>query len=259
MPNVLVTGASSGIGRELARTFARRGHDLVVTARRVDRLRALAAELTDAHGVRVRVVPADLSADDAVEGLVASLEGTTVDVLVNNAGFGTTGAFHEIPPDDDLDQLRVNVMALTKLSKAWLPPMVRRGRGGILNVASTAAFQPGPRAAVYFASKAYVLRLSEALAEELSGTGVTVTALCPGPTPTEFGARAGVRGTRLARLTRGVATDAVTVAEGGVRAFERGQRVYVPGLVHRVGSLLPRIVPTRLLTRAIARAYVTDD
>lgn len=255
MPTALVTGASSGIGAELARALARRGHDLVLTARREDRLRALAEELRVAHGVDVRVLPADLADPAGPAALLEALraEGLEVDVLVNDAGFASYGPFAEVPAEDDLAQLRVNVVALTELTKGLLPPMLRRGRGGILNVASTAAFQPGPRMAVYYASKAYVLQLGEALAEETRGSGVAVTTLCPGPTRSGFQARAGMGEARLMRATAGVMLDARRVAEEGVRALERGQVVFVPGLLHRVGTLLARIAPRRLTTRAIAR------
>lgn len=261
MSTVIVTGASSGIGRELARAFARRGHELVLTARRADRLHHLADELRDGHGTNAHVLPGDLAAEDGPDRLLDGMraEGLGADVLVNNAGFGSFGPFHEVSARRDRDQLRVNVVAPTHLAKGLLPGMIRRGRGGILNVASTAAFQPGPRASVYYASKAYLLHLSEALAQEAEGSGVTVTALCPGPTPTEFAGRAGGEGTRLQRLGGILVMDAATVAETGVRAFERGQRVHVPGLANRLGSLLPRLVPRRLAAWGIARVNEPAD
>ncbi|HZC76160.1 MAG TPA: SDR family oxidoreductase, partial [Ktedonobacterales bacterium] len=188
----LVTGASSGIGEELARLFARDGYDLVLVARGKTQLEALAAELRQRHGVSLTVLATDLAQPAAAQAIYDELTraGITVDVLVNNAGYATYGSFTEIPAETELAMLQVNMAALTHLCKLFLPPMVRRGSGRVLNVASTAAFQPGPLMAAYYASKAYVLSLSEALANELRGTGVTVTALCPGPTRSGFQSRA---------------------------------------------------------------------
>lgn len=261
MATVLVTGASSGIGRELARSFARRGHDLVLTARREEALRELATDLHEAHGAAAQVVPADLAAADGPESLVNAIraQALTVDVLVNNAGFATYGRFDRTPLDEELDSLRVNVLALTWLSKALLPDMVRRGHGGLLNVASTAAFQPGPRMATYYASKAYVLHLSEALSEELRDTGVTVTALCPGPTESEFQDRAGMQSSRLVRRGEPFVHDATRVAEAGVRAFERGQRIYVPGHLNRLTAALPRLVPRSWTAWGVGRVNAPDE
>lgn len=257
MPTALVTGASSGIGRELARSFARRDHDLILSARSEDALERLAGELRETHGVRATALPADLAAPTGPAELVAALrEGRhQIDVLVNNAGFARYGPFDSVPADTDRDVLRVNVLAPTWLSKALLPAMIQRGRGGILNVASTAAFQPGPGMAVYYASKAYVLHLSEALAEELRASDVTVTALCPGPTATGFQARAGMRSSRLARRGASLALDPAEVAESGVRAFQRGQRVYIPGSLHRLGAWLPRLVPRGWAAWGVARLH----
>jgi hypothetical protein len=260
MPNALITGASSGIGRELARAFARRDHDLILTARSEDRLVALAEELRAAHEREVAVLPADLAAPEGAEALLVRIaeEGHEVDVLVNNAGVARHGRFDRIPGEEDLGQLRLNALAPTRLAKALLPGMVARGEGGVLNVASTAAFQPGPGMAVYYASKAYLLHLSEALAEELRGTGVTVTALCPGPTETAFQDRAGMDGSRLER-TRALYMDAATVAERGVRAFQRGQRVYVPGTLNRLGTLAPRLLPRAWVARILSWLHARED
>ena len=260
MPTALVTGASSGIGRELARAFARRDHDLILTARSEGALSELAAELRAAHGRTVTVVPADLAAHDGPRTLLDGIDGAglSVDVLVNNAGFASYGRFDRTSLDVELAELRLNVVALTWLAKALLPAMVARGSGGILNVASTAAFQPGPGMAVYYASKAYVLHLSEALSEELRGSGVTVTALCPGPTESGFQARAGMQGSRLARR-RALFQDAATVADAGVRAFQRGQHVFVPGTVNRLGTMLPRLLPRVWTARAIAWVNAREE
>lgn len=260
MPTALVTGASSGIGRELARSFARRGYDLVLTARSEVALLELAHEARESHRVRADVVPADLALREGPAALLNALSAGDhrIDVFVNNAGFANFGPFYRIPLEDDLDLVRVNVLAATWLAKALLPAMIERGHGGMLAVASTAAFQPGPKMAAYYASKAYLLHLCEAVAEELRGTGVTVTALCPGPTATGFQARADMLDARLVRRGRGIMVDAAEVAEAGVRAFERGQRVYVPGLLHRLGTLLPRFVPRAWSARAIGRIHVEE-
>jgi short-subunit dehydrogenase len=247
----MVTGASAGIGREIASVAAESGRNLAIVARRKDRLLALARDLTDRHGVRVEVFSCDLTAEEAParlhrEALARNLE---VDELVNNAGFGSLGTFHEAALDEQLDMLNLNVLALTHLSRLFLPAMVDAGRGRILNLASTAAFQPGPLMAVYYASKAYVLSLSEALAEELRGTGVTVTVLCPGATRTEFQSRARTEGSRFMRM--GMA-DARTVAEIGFRAMVAGHAVAVPGVLNRLLVFAVRLSP-RFLVRRIVR------
>ena len=177
----LITGASSGIGLDLARLFAKDGHDVVLVARSEGKLREIAAELERDFGMTAHVIVADLAKPDAPQTLVAQLP-VDVDVLVNNAGFGVLGPFVETDLAKELEMIQVNVVALTHLTKLLLPPMVARRRGRVLNVASTAAFQPGPLMAVYYATKAYVLSFSEAIADELRDSGVTVTALCPGPT-----------------------------------------------------------------------------
>lgn len=262
MSTTMITGASSGIGRELARAFARRGHDLILTARTTSRLEALREELRRAHGSDVTTLTADLAREDGPRALLQALSdgGHEVDLLVNNAGVANTGAFDEVPLEDVLSEVRLDVVAVTHLTRALLPAMRRRGRGGVMNVASTAAFQPGPGMAVYYASKAYVLHLSEALAEEVRGSGVHVAALCPGPTVSEFHARADMEEARLVRLVP--MQDAAEVAEAGVRAFERGQHVFVPGTSNRVGTLLARLAPRPLVTRFVAwlhRPAQADD
>ncbi|MDT8435252.1 MAG: SDR family oxidoreductase, partial [Gemmatimonadota bacterium] len=197
----LVTGASAGIGRELAQRLAAAGWPVALTARRRERLEGLAADIETRHGVRALPVAADLEDPEGPARIEAALaaEGFEVDFLVNNAGFGTWGPFAERPLAAQTGMIRVNVLAPTELTRRLLPAMRDRGAGRILNVASTAAFQPGPWMAVYFASKAYVLHFSEALREELRRTGVTVTVLCPGPTRTEFQERADMERTRVGR------------------------------------------------------------
>jgi short-subunit dehydrogenase len=251
-PVALVTGASAGIGKELARRFARGGHDLILTARRAGELHALAGELR-AAGVGARVVPADLSDPAAPRRLFdeVAAAGLTVDVLVNNAGFGVYGPFAAADPDRLLAMVRVNVLALTELTRLYIPGMVARGRGRVLNVASTAAFQPGPLMAGYYATKAYVLSLSEALAHELRGTGVTVTCLCPGPTRTEFASAAAAEGSKLFDSPN--VADAAPVADAGYRATMRGQRLVIPGLLNRLGAFGARLMPRPLMLRVIER------
>lgn len=192
----LITGASSGIGYELARLFARKGHGLVLVARNQETLRELAEKLEREHGIRAIVVSKDLSLPSTPEEIFRELaeKSISVDILVNNAGFGTRGMFSNADTDSQLKMIQVNTTALTHLTRLFLERMSRPRKGRILNVASTAAFQPGPLMAVYYATKAYVLSFSEALASELHGSGVTVTALCPGPTRTEFERRAGMEG-----------------------------------------------------------------
>lgn len=249
----LVTGASSGIGEELARVAAADGYDLILVARRQDRLDSLARELCLAHGVSARVFSEDLADSDASSRIVAEIEKEklSVDVLVNNAGLGVYGPFAETNLARQLEVIQVNVAALTDLTGRILPGMVARRRGRILNVASTAAFQPGPYQAVYYASKAYVLSFSEALAEELRGTGVTVTALCPGPTTTEFQERASMDGE--ARLPAPFVLDAASVAKAGWDAAKRGKGLVVPGAANKILKEAVRLSPRRLVARAAGK------
>jgi hypothetical protein len=245
---VLITGASSGIGRELARQFAGDGADLVLISRSEDRLRELAGELAADYGIRAQVVPADLtrpgSADQVVETLAR--RHTDVDVLVNNAGFGAHGPVAGIGVQRQLEMVEVNVAALTRLTALLLPGMLERRRGGILNVASTAAFLPGPNSAVYYATKAYVLSFTEALAEEARGSGVRVSCLAPGPTDTGFAERAGATGSRLFR--RGV-MDAGRVARAGHEGLRRGKTLVIPGLRNRAVAFSVRLSPRVLVTK----------
>jgi hypothetical protein len=246
----LVTGASGGIGEELARLFAADGHDLVLVARSRDRLERLAGQLEERHGVAARVLAADLSRAEAPGEIFAELAGAGVrlDALVNNAGFGSYGLFAETDLKSELDLLRVNVVALTHLTKLFLPGMIARGRGYLMNVASTAAFQPGPLMAVYYASKAYVLSLSEALANECAGTGVRVSALCPGPTETGFVAAAGMEQSKL--FDRGAMT-ARDVAAAGYRGLLDGKAVVIPGLRNSLVARTVGLFPRGLVTKVV--------
>ncbi len=249
----LITGASSGIGLDLARVHASRGGDLVLVARRRDRLEELATQLHEQHGVSAVVLPCDLSLPGAAEDLHREVVERSIDVdyLINNAGFGGYGLFHDIDPDRHEAMIQVNVLALTKLMRAFLPGMIALGSGRVLNVASTAAFIPGPLQAVYFATKAYVLSLTEALAVELAGTAVTVTALCPGATVTEFEAAADLEGAGL--FARGAATS-MDVAETGYRAMLDGRTVVVHGIRNKPIPLLARLVPRRLAATLAMKA-----
>ena len=250
----LVTGASSGIGAEIARGLARRGHGVTLVARRADRLEALAAQLEDKHGVRAPTLACDLGSDRSRSRMLAKLDelGLDVEVLVNNAGFGSGGRFQELDAARELDMVRLNVEAVTALCARFVPEMVDRGRGAVLNVASTAAFQPLPRQAVYAATKAFVLSFTDALHADLQGTGVTATALCPGPVRTEFVESAGIDDAAEA-LPQPFWTDPDFVAEEGIRGLERGRRVVVPGKLNRATALGGQHAPRGALLRLAGR------
>jgi short-subunit dehydrogenase len=243
----LITGASAGLGVEFARQLASRGHRLVLVARRKDRLDALAKELGKARAVAI-----DLSKSGAAAKLLADLAaaGEEVDTLINNAGFGLIGRFAELDAKRERQMIDLNVGTLTDLCRAVAPEMIKRKAGGILNVASTAAFQPGPNMAVYFATKAYVLSLTEALHEELKPHGVHVSALCPGPTRTEFGEVAGFGGNGL--FDR-VAMESPEVVAAGLDGLDRNRAVVVPGLTNKIGAISTRFAP-RSVVRRIAGA-----
>jgi uncharacterized protein len=248
-PVVLVTGASSGIGAALARVFAAHGHELVLVARRQDRLNAIADEIAAVGRSRPTVLAADLERRDAASVIAAELSAKAMEpaVVVNNAGFGLSGAAAAVSRDEQLAMVDVNVRALTELSLMFVDSLARH-RGGILNVASMAAFLPGPGMAVYYASKAYVLSFGEALHRELSDRGVRVTTLCPGPVPTEFQARSGMR---LNPAARALELSAERVAQIGYDAFMRGKRVVVAGINNRIAVSLMRLVPNGLLLRLV--------
>jgi len=249
---VLVTGASSGIGRELAKSFAADGCRLVLLARKRQALQELADELRRTHKAQSEIITADLSEPAAPARLFEHLQanGTRVDVLINNAGFGAQGQFAELPLERQLEIIQVNITSLTHLSRLMLPGMLDRRRGGVLNVASTAGFQPGPRMAVYYASKAFVLSFSEGIAEEVRDRGVTVTALCPGPTATNFAEAAGARFSW--RFMKG-AMSAKAVAEMGHRAFRDGQVVAISGFRNQLLALSVRLAPRGLVRRIVKR------
>jgi len=239
----LITGASAGIGAEFARQLAKRGERLVLVARRKDRLDALVAELGNA-----RAIGEDLSLPGAVDRLMADLaaHGEHVDLLVNNAGFGLTGKFAGLDRKRQRQMIDLNCGLPTELTHAVLPGMIERKRGRILNVASTAAFQPGPGMAVYFASKAYVLSFTEALHEELRGHGVRVTALCPGPTATEFGEVAGFG--KDGAFTK-YSVDAASVVAAGLAALDKGKAIAIPGLLNKFSAQGHRFLPRAALRR----------
>lgn len=248
----LITGASSGIGADMARLFASKGYALVVVARTESALLTLATDLRAAHGVPVTVVAQDLAQPDAAKSIFETLEreAITVDVLVNNAGYASYGPFVQADLQNELDEMQVNMMALTALTGLFLPGMVARRRGGVLNVASTAAFQPGPGMAVYYATKAFVLSLSEALAYEVRGTGVGVTALCPGATRSAFFDRASMENSRF---VRGPMLDSTTVARAGYEGLMRGRSVVIPGARNRMLAFTTRFFPRDMVTRVSAQ------
>ena len=245
-PVTLITGASAGLGAEFARQCAARGEALLLVARRRDRLEALKSEI----GGDVHLIAADLAEAGAAESLMAQVaaEGLAVATLINNAGFGGGGAFAGQPLDRQREMIDLNVRTLTLLCHLALGPMIERGKGAILNVASTAAFQPGPGSAVYFATKAYVLSFTEALHQELKGSGIKVSALCPGPTATEFGEVAGYKGPALKRFKG----DAAGVVKAGLDGLDRNRAIVIPGFANKAGAQASRWLPRSTVRRIIA-------
>jgi uncharacterized protein len=252
----LITGASSGIGAELARGLARRGLGVTLVARREERLRELADELADVHVVRAEVVTADVSDEKGRKRLAAQVEerGLTVEMLVNNAGFGSGGKFAELDPDNEASMVRTNCEAVVALTGRYLPEMIERGRGAILNLASLIAFQPVPFQATYGATKAFVLSFSDALHEEMRGTGVTVTAVCPGPVRTEFGDQGGFGGADD-RIPDPLWLQADKVARDALNAVERGDRITVPGAGNQIAALWGQHLPRSLLLPLVRRVW----
>lgn len=251
----LITGASGGIGEEIARNLARRGANLILVARSEGKMQTLAQELTRQHGIQAHVIPADLTRPDAGAELEKELAARrlSVDILVNNAGFGGFHEFHTQDAGEIGRMIAVNISALTDLTRRFLPGMVARGRGRVLNVASTAAFQPGPMMAVYYATKAYVLSFSEAVNEELRGTGVTMTALCPGPVATGFQETSSLHeSSMLNGPLRYTMLSAEKVAGIGVDAMLRGQGTVVAGGINYLMTLSPRLMPRAAMTRMMA-------
>jgi short-subunit dehydrogenase len=253
---VLITGASAGIGEQLARQLAERGHHLIVVARREDKLRELAEELRVRHGVRVEVQACDLAKRTARARLIAAVNETGLEVagLCNNAGFGTFGRFWELPAEREAEEIKVNVVALHELTRTFLPPMVERGDGAVLNVGSLAGFQPQPCNATYAATKAFVNSFSEALHTELAGTGVSCTVLTPGPVKTEFADRAGIG--HLSDFGPGFLwATAEEVARTGIEAMYRGRRTAMPKASDRLTASAGRIVP-RSVFLPVARRVI---
>jgi short-subunit dehydrogenase len=248
----VITGASTGIGREFASICAERGYDLVLVARSAQALEDLASGIREKSGRNVRVIALDLSAVDAPPNLWAALSDVApdIEILINNAGFGLTGFFSELDAQKQMEMIHLNIGALSHLTRLFLPSMIARRRGYILNVASTAAFQPGPLMAVYFASKAYVVSFSEALHNEVRDHGVIVTTLCPGPTRTEFQSRAGMDSSKL--FSGPNVMDAGTVAEIGLRAMLDGRSLVVAGRLNALMVFLTRFAP-RQLAASMAR------
>jgi short-subunit dehydrogenase len=251
-PVTLITGASAGLGVEFARQLAGRGQKLVLVARRKDRLEALAVELANA-----RAVAMDLSEAGSTAALMADVEtaGEHIETLVNNAGFGLRGRFAELDAARQREMIDLNVTSLTELCRAVVPGMIERRSGAILNVASTAAFQPGPNLAVYFATKAFVLSITEALHQELKRSGIKVSALCPGPTRTEFGEVAGVTNAAFDKF----AADAPAVVAAGLKGLERNKAVVIPGLTNKLSAQSSRLIPRAAMRRIVASLKLSDD
>src|SRR5579872_7251300 len=247
---VLVTGASGGIGKALAEAFASDGSRLILVARSHDKLELLASEMKARHGIDVLTICQDLSRAGAAVEAFRKIEeaGWLVHILVNNTGFGAHGGFKDISIEQQLAMVELNVDALLNLTHLVLPQMVKRRRGTILNVGSTASFQAGPHAAVYFATKAFVLSFSEALWQEVRRFNIVVTCLCPGPTRTSFGDESGMNRTRLFRWT---SMDANEVARAGHRAVRRGRRLVIPGLLNKLLAFATRFVPRGVLIRIL--------
>jgi short-subunit dehydrogenase len=248
----LITGASAGIGEAFARRLARDGYDLIVVARRRVRLEELAAALQNNHGVHARVVEADLTQAAALHRLEQHVADTNLDLLVNNAGFGTIGRFAELDVHKEEEEIRLNVLALVRLTRSALPAMIKRGKGGIINVSSMAGFQPCPYTATYGATKAYVTSFTEALAEELRGTGVIVQALCPGFTRTEFQERGGIDASGVPSFAW---MSAEEVVDASLAALARGRIICVPGLGNQMLSAVSGAVP-RAAVRRIVGAFM---
>jgi short-subunit dehydrogenase len=249
---VLITGASSGIGLELAKCFAADRSDLVLIARNRDALETLSGQLKERYGIKVHILPADLSLPETSRRIFRELvsRDISVDILVNNAGFGLHGDFVKLPLARQLEIIHVNIVALTELTGLFLPGMIQRGRGGVLNVGSVAGFLPGPYLTVYYASKAFVQSFTEALAAETSGTGIIISVLCPGPTESNFGivARGGAP-----RQHERAKMSALTVARIGHRKFRSGKTIVIPGIANRLLVFLPRIVSRSFARMAVKR------
>lgn len=246
----LITGATSGIGYELAKLFAKDKNNLIIVGRDTERLKEVKAELEEVNSIKIYSVEADLKLEASVEKVIKFVDenNLTVENLVNNAGFGSFGHFHEVDTEKDLDMIKVNIYALTRLTKSFLPKIIELGKGGVLNVASTAAFAPGPKMSVYYATKAYVLSLTEALGEELKDTNIRITALCPGPVKTNFQSRAEVVKSEKAKKYM---MDAETVAYIGYKDYFRGKLIVIPGLKNKFMIQALRIAPRSIIRKII--------
>lgn len=247
---VLITGVSGGIGKELADRFAKGGHNIVLVARSESEIVELAQGYQKKYGIQTTVIAKDVAAAGVPKEIFMELKekGITVDYLVNNAGFGLFGTFLETDLELEVNMIDVNIKALTVMTKLFLPDMIKRGQGGVMNVASLVAFFPGPMMSVYYATKAYVLSFTEALANELSGTGVSVTALCPGLTSTGFVDRSGMS---ASKMLKGPIMEAGQVAEEGYQGFLRGKPLIMPGARNRFIAFMPRLLPRIMMTRLI--------
>lgn len=250
----LITGATSGIGYELAKVFAMHGYDLLLIARRADRLEKMKQEFAKTYNVSANYIVKDLAESAAPQEIADEIKksGMVIDVLVNNAGVGVYGSFSHTEREKELNMIKLNINALTDLTKLLLGDMIHRRCGGIINVASTAAFQPGPKMAVYFASKAYVLSFSEALREEVRRYGIVVSCLCPGTTQTEFQKIAATDGI-LGSLRDDVMMDAHTVAEIAYRGFVRRKAIIIPGSKNKLLIVLQRLLPRSIVRRVVAK------
>jgi short-subunit dehydrogenase len=250
MRTALITGASSGIGLELAHVLADEKSDLILVARNKEKLLALAEELKRNNDINIKVIAKDLSKPEEVKALIDEVQNENIQYLINNAGFGYFGAYHECGWKTTQDMMELNMITLAHLTHSLLPKMIERGCGKIINVASVAGFLPGPNMAVYYATKAFVLHFSEAIAQELKGTGVTVTALCPGPTESQFMDVSGMAETKLVKGRK--LPTSKQVAEYGYQAMMRGQHVAVHGWGNFILSVLPRLFPRRLTTWVVS-------
>lgn len=252
MTYTLLTGASSGIGLEIAKILANKKHNLIIVARSIDKLQSLKNELKQKHDIDIVVIQKDLAQPGSAQELYSEIKekNLSVDTLINNAGFSQQDAFKDIPLNREQDMMQLNMITLVELTKLFLPNMLEQKQGRILNVASTAAYLPGPYMAVYYASKAFVRNFSEAIATELQGTGVTVTALCPGITETGFQKEAGAQ-----HLTRGGApvVDAAEVARQAIEGMEKGKRIVIPGILNQFMVFLFRFIPRKFLASAAGR------
>ena len=248
---VLITGAASGIGYQLARIFAHNNYNLVLVDRLAEKITKIAIDFAEEFRISVKPIIKDLSISTSPEEIFTELQeaGIKVDILVNNAGFGNHGLFHETNLNTELEMLQVNLVCLTHLTKLFLKEMVKQGYGKILNVSSAAAFQPGPLMAVYFATKAYILSFSEAIANELEGTGVTVTVLCPGSTASAFHERTGMADSKMLKGKNMMTAE--TVAQMGYDGLMRGKTIVIPGFMNKMMSKCVRFIPRKLVTKIV--------